>query len=371
LLSRRFGQGGGVVEADFRRGRKRRGRKRGKAASGVAIVAVMLVIAAGGIFGFRFAYGWWQNRYGDYTGAGTGIVKITVNPGDNLAKLGPELVKRGVIKTLRPYDTAAAAATKPLLPGVYKMHHHMNSGLAVQLLLSPKARVEIEVRVSEGSRASTIATQLAAATGIKVTEFQDIIAHPPASLGIPSWAPKGISAEGFLFPDTYIFTPDESALNILKTMVQEFNQKAASIHLAAEAAKVFTTPYHALIVASMIQAEGGRLQDYPGISRVAWNRIKEHMPLQFDSTVFYALKTHGTHLTLQQTKVNSPYNTYQHIGLPPGPIGNPRLAAMQAAVHPANANYLYFITDTRQKPYVTHFSNSLKQFNQWKQEFQG
>ncbi|MDR2987341.1 MAG: endolytic transglycosylase MltG [Nocardiopsaceae bacterium] len=373
LLSRRFGQGGGgVVEADFRRGRKRRGRKRGKAASSVAIIAVMLVIVAGGIFGFRFAYGWWQNRYGDYTGSGSGVVTITVNPGDTLATLGPELVKKGVIKTLRPYDTAAAAVSKPLLPGVYKMHRHMNSALAVQLLLSSKARTETKVTIIEGSRASTIAAQLAKVTGIKESVFQAIIDKPPADLGIPTWAPKGISAEGFLFPDTYNFQPHETALNILKAMVQDFNQHAASIHLAAAAAHVYTTPYHALVVASMVQAEGGgQPPDFRGISRVVWNRIKNHMPLQFDSTVFYAMGKHGTRLTLQQTKFNSPYNTYQHTGLPPGPIGNPGVDAMQAAVHPANANYLYFITDTRKKPYITHFTDSLPQFNKWKQEFQG
>ncbi len=153
-------------------------------------------------------------------------------------------------------------------------------------------------------------------------------------------------------------------------MVQTFNQQIVGLHIQAEAAKVFTTPYHVLVVASMVQAEGGRVQDFPGISRVAWNRFKLGRPLEFDSTVFYAMGTHGTAITLKDEKYQSPYNTYLHTGLPPGPIGNPGLAAITAALHPVKADYLYFITDTRKKPYVTHFTNSFKQFQQWQQEFQ-
>ncbi|MGN6795574.1 MAG: endolytic transglycosylase MltG [Streptosporangiaceae bacterium] len=375
LLSRRFGQAGGMAEPatggrGSGRGRKRRGRVRGKAASSVAIIAVMVVVAAAGFFGYRVVNKWITNRYGDYSGPGTGTVTITVQQHDTLTGLGPELVQKGVIMTLRPYNTAAAAASKPLLPGVYQLHRHMNSALAVQFLLSAKYRTQTKVLITEGTRASTIATQLAAATGYKASAFTDIIKNP-AQLGLPSWAPKGVSAEGFLFPDTYTFQPKETPLEILKQMVQEFNQNVATIHLVSEAAKVFTTPYHALIVASMIQAEGGRVKDFPGISRVVWNRMKFHMRLQFDSTVFYAMGKHGTAITLQDEKFKSPYNTYLHTGLPPGPIGNPGVDAMQAAVHPVKAGYLYFITDTRHAPYVTYFATSLQKFNQLKQKYQG
>jgi UPF0755 protein len=377
FLSRRFGQAGGPPEPDIGRGsgrgRKRRGRMRGKAASTFAIIVVVFVVAVAGFFGYRFVNKWITNRYGDYSGQGTGTVKITVQHDATLSGLGPELVQKGVIMTLRPYDTAAqAAGGKPLLPGVYKLHHHMNSAIAVQYLLSGKHRSQATLLITEGTRASTIATKLAAATGYKASAIEDIIKHPPADLGIPSWAPKGVSAEGFLFPDTYTVLPKETPMAILKQMVQEFNTNVATIHLVSEAAKVFTTPYHALIVASLIQAEGGRLQDFGGISRVVWNRLKFHMKLQFDSTVFYAMGKHGTAITLQDEKYKSPYNTYLNLGLPPGPIGNPGTDAMQAAVHPVKAGYLYFITDTSAKPpYPTYFANTLQKFNELKQKYQG
>jgi UPF0755 protein len=281
------------------------------------------------------------------------------------------LVRRGVIMAVRPFDSAAAAVNASgLQPGLYKLRHHMNAALAVKLLLDPKARMRDQVTIIEGSRAKTIASQFAAQTGLSASAFMQIIDHPPASLGLPSWA--GPTAEGFLFPDTYTLTPHETPLQILQAMVAEFNHKVADISLATEATKVFTTPWHVLIVASMVQAEGGRVQDFGGIARVAWNRLKANMALQFDSTVFYAMDSHGTAITQQDEKFRSPYNTYLHKGLPPGPIGNPGIDAIKAALHPPSGDWLYFITDTRPKqpPYKTYFTNSLKQLQAWQQQFQ-
>ena len=112
---------------------------------------------------------------------------------------------------LRPYDTAAAAATGTLQPGVYMLHHHMNAAIAVQLLLSSKARIANKVTIIEGTRASAMAEQFAKRTGYKASQFLQIIDHPPASLGLPSWA-AGSTAEGFLFPDTYTLLPKETPL---------------------------------------------------------------------------------------------------------------------------------------------------------------
>jgi uncharacterized YceG family protein len=372
LLSRRFGRGGddgpggrgGGRSRREARGRKRR-RFRGSAAFTIAIMLVAVLIGAGAFVGYSYIHRFIVDRYGDYKGAGTGKVQITVDPGSTLVGLGPTLLKQGVIMALKPYDTAAAAvpSSSVLQPGVYTLHHHMNSALAVHYLLSKTARTQVTVTIIEGTRATEIATQLAKVTGDPASAFLTVINHPPASLGIPSWAPSGVSAEGFLFPDTYSLIPHESPLDILKTMVREFNSKVASISIASAAAKVHTTPWHVLIVASMVQAEGGRIQDFPGIARVAWDRLIVGRALQFDSTVFYAKHVYGTAITLQDEKFPSPYNTYLHTGLPPGPIGNPGLDAIKATLHPSSQHYLYFITDTRTKPpYKTYFTSNYAQF---------
>jgi len=379
LLSRRFRGGaddvppvrGGGRSRSLARGRKRR-RLRGSAAFTLAILLVVLLVGAGAFVGYRYIHRFIVDRYGDYKGAGYGTVKVTVDPGADLVGLGPKLLSLGVIMALKPYDTAAAAVptTKVLQPGVYKLHHHMNSALAVQYLLSSNARTQLQVTIIEGTRASDIAAQLAKATGHPASAFLNIINKPPASLGIPSWAPSGVSAEGFLYPDTYNLAPHETPLNILKMMVHEFDAKVVGINIAAAAQKVHTTPWHVLIVASMVQAEGGRTQDFPGIARVAWDRLIAGKPLQFDSTVFYAMHTRGTAITLQQEKFPSPYNTYLHTGLPPGPIGNPGITAITDTLHPSLQHYLYFITDTRKgPPFRTYFTSSYSQFLKWQHQF--
>jgi UPF0755 protein len=121
-----------------------------------------------------------------------------------------------------------------------------------------------------------------------------------------------------------------------------------------------------LIIASLIQAEG-KLQDFRKISQVIQNRLKIGMPLQFDSTVHYIKKLRGNiFLSTQSTLISSPYNTYKRYGLPPGPINNPGLSAMRAAMSPKPGNWIYFITVA---PSDTRFTANLDEFNMWKVEY--
>jgi len=377
FLSRRFGQGdeppgprGGKSRRQVRV-RKRR-RLRGRAAFTLAIVFVALIVAAGGLVGYKFIHRFIVDRYGNYVGQGTGTVKITVAGGQDLVGLGPTLLKDRVILALRPYDTAAAAAQGTLQPGVYRLHHHMNAALAVQYLLSSKARVTNTITIIEGTRAADIATALAKKTGYAVAKFTQLIDHP-TQLGLPSWAPKGVTAEGFLFPDTYTLAPHETPLQILRAMVSDFNHRIAPLNIAPTAVKVNTSAWHVLIVASLAQAESSP-SDFGKVARVAWNRLTAGMALHFDSTVFYGLHIHGNPAaaaTAAQIAKNTPYNTYLHKGLPPGPIGNPGIAAIQAALHPTDGHWLYFITDLKSKPPKTYFTASYQQFRKWQQQFQG
>ncbi len=384
LLSRRFGRGGGGSGGGGDSGggggrsrtrvRKRRG-ARGRAAVTVAIFVVVLIVGIVAAVGYSFVNRWINSRYGDYSGPGTGTVKVAVPVGASLIGLGPLLVKDGVIMSIRPFDSAADKVSNPgaLQPGIYSLHHHMNAALAVQLLLSPKARVAIKVRIPEGARAADIAKVLFASTKIPANTFIQLIKHPPSNLGLPSWAPAGSSAEGFLFPDTYDFTPNETALQILQQMVSDFNHRITPLNLVTEAAKVNTTPWHVLIMASMVQAESGP-GDFGKVARVAWNRLGQGMALHFDSTVFYGLGIPvppNAAATSKQVQKDTPYNTYIHTGLPPGPIGSPSLDAIKAALHPPHGPWLYFITDLRHKPYVSHFTARYSQFQQWQRTFQG
>ena len=122
-------------------------------------------------------------------------------------------------------------------------------------------------------------------------------------------------------------------------------------------------------MASLVQAEGGPLSDYPKIARVIYNRLAQGIPLQLDSTVLYGLNTFGILASDQQLNSPSPYNTYRHKGLPPGPIDSPGNAAIQAVLRPATGNWIYFVT-VNPKTGETLFTSSQTQFEQFRQELQ-
>jgi UPF0755 protein len=122
-------------------------------------------------------------------------------------------------------------------------------------------------------------------------------------------------------------------------------------------------------MASLVQAEGGRLSDYPKIARVIYNRLAQRIPLELDSTVLYGLNTYGILATDQQLTSTSPYNTYRHMGLTPGPIDSPGASAIQAVLNPAPGNWIYFVT-VNPKTKETLFTASQAQFEQFRAELE-
>jgi UPF0755 protein len=132
---------------------------------------------------------------------------------------------------------------------------------------------------------------------------------------------------------------------------------------------VHLTQGQVIIMASLVQAEGGRLSDYPKIARVIYNRMAQSIPLQLDSTVLYGLNKYGILASDTQLNSPSPYNTYRHKGLTPGPIDSPGNAAIQAVLHPVPGNWIYFVT-VNPKTGETLFTNSQAQFQQFRQELQ-
>jgi UPF0755 protein len=177
--------------------------------------------------------------------------------------------------------------------------------------------------------------------------------------------PKGFtSLEGLLFPAQYSFAQGTSAQSAIASMVS--NSKRAMQEAGFFSSESKFSAQQLLIIASLIQAEG-KLQDFRKISQVIQNRLKIGMPLQFDSTVHYIKKLRGNiFLSTQSTLISSPYNTYKRYGLPPGPINNPGLSAMRAAMNPKPGNWIYFITVA---PSDTRFTANLDEFNMWKVEY--
>ncbi len=336
----------------------------------IAPLAALLVILIPLGIGGAYVYHLYQDKYhpADYSGAGTGKVVVQVTSGETPTGLAPQLVKLGVVASSRAFVLAAEHSSTPngLLPGFYGMHLHMKASLAYALLLNPNNLVQVTVRIPEGWRLSQIVAYLGAKSGISASAYQAVLAKP-AQLHLPSYA-NG-KPEGYLFPATYEVVPHETALGVLTAMVQRFEQQAAQVNLATAAKHVHLAESQVIIMASLVEAEGGRLTDYPKIARVIYNRLAQHIPLQLDSTVLYGLNTYGIIASDQQLNSPSPFNTYKHQGLTPTPIDSPGAAAIQAVLNPAPGNWLYFVT-VNPKTGETLFTASEAQFQQFRAELE-
>lgn len=153
----------------------------------------------------------------------------------------------------------------------------------------------------------------------------------------------GDTVEGFLYPDTYLLVKDMQVEEILRVMVREFREKFTS-EMEEEAAAKGLTIKQVVTIASIIEKETGVDAEKPLISSVIHRRLRRGMPLQMDPTVIYGLKKFNGNLTRKDLRTRNSYNTYLNPGLPPGPISNPGLSSLMAALHPADTHYLYFVS---------------------------
>ncbi|MFE9450288.1 endolytic transglycosylase MltG [Streptomyces sp. NPDC006739] len=170
-----------------------------------------------------------------------------------------------------------------------------------------------------------------------------------AALKLPNEA-RG-NPEGYLFPATYQVDAKATPQSLLQFMVDTADEKFNGAPIAAGAQRDAMNLYQAVTIASIVQAEASSKADMGKVARVVFNRLQHGMPLQMDSTIHYALRRGTPRTTADDTRVDSPYNSYQRMGLPPTPIDNPGEDAMRAAINPTPGNWLYFVTvkpgDTR------------------------
>jgi UPF0755 protein len=177
---------------------------------------------------------------------------------------------------------------------------------------------------------------------------------------------KPHSLEGFLFPATYEFTRGTTSVQLVEDQLEAFRRAWAKVDLSYARSKNLT-PYDVLIIASMIEKEVIAPEERRLVAAVIYNRLRDGIALGIDATIRYALDVPPTEsLRLSHLEHPTPYNTREHLGLPPGPIANPGLASMQAAAHPADVDYLYFV---RKADRVHHFfTRSKEEFDRYQRE---
>lgn len=359
------------LDQDHERPGRRRRRRRGNRLGCLAVLVAMVVLVGGVYFAWDAGVSALKSRFdppADYTGVGSGSVLVEVRSGDNASDIARTLVEHGVVASVEAFTDAATAnpeSTK-IQVGFYEMAEKMAAEAALDVLLDPGNMVQDAVTVREGLNVDEIVSVLAEDTDFSQQQYHKVLARPD-SLGLPPYADG--NPEGYLFPATYQLPPDATPASILRMMVERFRQAASTLDLEARARRVGVSPHDAMTVASLIQAEARFDEDFAKVSRVIYNRLEEPMPLQFDSTVHYAVGRDGGVGTSDADRdTDSPYNTYRYPGLPPTPINAPGEQAMEAALDPADGPWLYFVT-TDPDSGVTKFAESYEEHLRNKAEF--
>ena len=294
----------------------------------------------------------------DYTKGTPGPeVIIEIMPGETGSEIARKLMELGVVKSSLAFFRIAVADSRSarIAPGEHRVETRIPAKVALEQLLDAK-RIPNLIIVRDGERISEIAESLQD-FGFSKIEISTSLKrfNPPAPF-------SGKNLEGFLYPAHYSFNQGVSVDSVIRSMLSRF--KASTKDFDWKFGKY--QPQQILTIASLVQTEG--TPDVFGkVARVIYNRLEKGMPLQFDSTVHFALNRRGEiRVSIKDTQVKSPYNTFINRGLPPGPIGSPNREAIDAALNPAEGDWLYFVTV---KPFDTRFTSSYDEFLLWKAEY--
>jgi UPF0755 protein len=284
---------------------------------------------------------------GDYSGLGTGSVEVVVPPGATGVQIGEALEDAGVVKTSEAFyqeslDDSRAASIQP---GTYRLRKQMSSEAAIDALLDRANRIETRIVVPEGSRVTEIIAAIVEGSDISEDDLEDALDNPD-EIGLPEEADG--NPEGYLFPATYTVEDGMTAKDLLSQMVARTVEVGEELDLEKRAESLDMSVEEVLTLASIIEEEARRDEDLPKVARALLNRLDDDIPLQLDSTALYISERKGSPWTTPAERADpSEYNTYLHIGLPPGPIGSPGRKTIEAALNPAEGDWLYFFTDKR------------------------
>ena len=263
---------------------------------------------------------------------------VQIAPGTTSKQMAQQLEERGIIRSRYAFDIVRTLKHGRLKAGEYRFDHPASVFTVYDRLQRGDVYYRV-VTVPEGYNLFDIANAVEAAQLATRDDFL-AAAHKDTSL-IADLDPKATSLEGYLYPDTYRFQRSDTPLTMLHAMVKRFRQEAARIGLAGDMHRTVT-------LASLVEKETPVASDRPLVASVMENRLKADMPLMTDPTVIYAAMLENRYRgTIYQSDLerDSAYNTYRHTGLPPGPICSPGAASLEAALHPATTNYLYFVAD--------------------------
>lgn len=309
-----------------RRTRSKQRKKRSGAAGGFLVFLVVLLLAAAG------AAGWFLlTPYGPGT-----ETFVHIAPGSSTIRIGRQLEEAGIVRNGYAFDLLRWTLRRRLKAGTYRFDQPAPA-IEVYNRIARGDVYTIALTIPEGANIFDIATRVQQVGLGSREEFLGAAASQTAL--IADLDPKAKSLEGYLFPDTYKFSPPISSAQMVAVMVRRFRTVAAQVGLDQNVHQVVT-------LASLVERETAMQSERPLVASVFANRLNKKMPLMADPAVIYGLELEGRWRgTIYKSDLvgNTAYNDYLHAGLPPGPIANPGIPSLRAALHPADTDYLYFV----------------------------
>ena len=294
-------------------------------------------------------------------------IHIKITRGMTTAEIAEQLADKGVIASslkfrflsrMRGYDGQ-------MKPGTYVFTSAMSDEYVFEKILSGAKHLE-RFTIPEGFTVKEIAARLESADLVDAEDFLKAAEKFKPYDYVTTKENVLYAAEGFLFPETYSIENDYSIEEILKLMAGEFDSRLTD-EMRARAKEMNLSIYDLITLASLVEKEVRYPEDRPVVAQVFLKRLKLEMPLQSDATLQYLMDAPKEDVSIEDTKIDSPYNTYQNAGLPPGPVSNPGIAAIEAVLNPANTDYLYFVADREgHNHYAYSYEEHLSLVNQYR-----
>ena len=296
-----------------------------------------------------------------------GPARIEVVKGDTLSIVAEKLERAGVIPSAFMFKMEARVGGygTEIKTGEYTFARGTESDVILQKLTAGAAVPTVEITIPEGLSLEETAQEVARQSGVSAQEFEEAEKRTDYGYGFLE-DPAIETTEGFLFPKQYEFEKGTEAPQMVTRMLEQYLLETQTLDISSARERLNLSEYELVIVASLIEKEAATPEERPLVASVIYNRLRKDMPLQIDASIHYALDKQGEELSLADLEVNSPYNTYENKGLPPGPICSPSRQSLEAAINPADTDYLYYVLKANGEEHF--FTSNYDEFLKWKQK---